>query len=735
MADPKKSPEIVTEQEIEAVVKNASFDTSTFLKLYNEWKVTKNSGTFAALRTMHENAGYNNKNNIFGAEQEMHEIAAIVQRFHDKKIQVTINTAQATAATAWAVNQTAWAPGVVGALGPSVEVLKPQELKAKLDTRLKAPISGPDLLADLEILREINDPVGRMYTINWIVGSMIKDGFEITNIWWKIDIISSDPKNQVKIQKAAELERALLTSIESKSISRAEVSQAILIWSGDKWATYVKTTAAWAQISTDGYTKFILESYNITWNSPQDILSKVQANKNIPPRERAYLYSSLQWWMKELDLTKTTQTYNTWVQAGIDLFSSQAYQAIAKVTGGSVPKTPEEAKKMAEQVAANPANATDASGKPISWLLGGILAIFGLGYSKSDGFSFWTGLKRAFIWVIAVVGGCAIGKEWKKELGFDLCDEAKKMMKDAFGKGKEAVNDGINAAKKTVKWDTNKKWSKDSSDSADAEPDSKKNKKNESLESKDLNASQKIAVSRVENDENIKKALEKATPWKSEYINFIHSQLSTIPIEKLITNDEKSIFAPWRLLDPSIQSKLWKLEPNTLKKILRVYLGSSARFSETSDDKDPGKKEKLAFLSELEKKWISSDKFASMDLKKLTTVLYTDWSNDNEKKIQESMNKIANYVIKYEWKDIPKDNLDIKIAEAEEGGFIVEVKIKDPKKINIAITQIKPLTIEFDDNGKLETWELSMHAMTELWARVKNITLTQEGNSIVLKNK
>lgn len=99
MADPKKSPEIVTEEELKPVLENKAFDSTTFLRLYSEWKTTKDQTTFASLRKMHEDAGYNNKNVIFGAEQEMHEIAAIVQRYQDGKIQITRNTANATANT------------------------------------------------------------------------------------------------------------------------------------------------------------------------------------------------------------------------------------------------------------------------------------------------------------------------------------------------------------------------------------------------------------------------------------------------------------------------------------------------------------------------------------------------------------------------------------------------------------------------------------------------------------
>ena len=91
----KKSTEIVTEQELSSTL--SKLDVDTFLKLYNEWKVTHDTSVFAALRSMHENAGYNNKNVIFGAEKEMHEIATIVQRYKDGRVTVTQSTATATA--------------------------------------------------------------------------------------------------------------------------------------------------------------------------------------------------------------------------------------------------------------------------------------------------------------------------------------------------------------------------------------------------------------------------------------------------------------------------------------------------------------------------------------------------------------------------------------------------------------------------------------------------------------
>lgn len=100
------SPEIVTQKEFEPVLSNNTFDAKKFLDLYSEWKHTHDTGTFAALRSMHQDAGYKNKNIIFGSESEMHEIATIVKNFLDKKTQITTTVTTETAAVAATNNST-----------------------------------------------------------------------------------------------------------------------------------------------------------------------------------------------------------------------------------------------------------------------------------------------------------------------------------------------------------------------------------------------------------------------------------------------------------------------------------------------------------------------------------------------------------------------------------------------------------------------------------------------------
>ena len=43
MADLRNSSESVTQKELEPVLNSSRFDSVTFLRLYNEWKVTKDA--------------------------------------------------------------------------------------------------------------------------------------------------------------------------------------------------------------------------------------------------------------------------------------------------------------------------------------------------------------------------------------------------------------------------------------------------------------------------------------------------------------------------------------------------------------------------------------------------------------------------------------------------------------------------------------------------------------------
>jgi hypothetical protein len=614
------------------------------------------------------------------------------------------------------------------------------KIKEELDSKLKSPATGADVLADCELVRDLKDPVARMYAVNWIVGNIIRSGFQVTLTWDKVDIVAINTKDIAQTAKAAELERALSSSLLSKSIGKSDIAQAILIGSGEKWAKYVQSTANGIPVTTEGYTQHLLEIYKITGKENKDKLRQVQNNKAIPSEEKAYLISSLSGGMTSVNISQTMQTYNQWVQAGTDLFMTDAYRAIARVTWGTVPATPVEARRQAEAILANPANAREADGKPISWLLGGILAVFWLGYSKAGWFSFWTWLKRAFIWVIAVVGGCAVGREWKKELGYDLCDEAMKMMKDTMWQWREAIAGAIGAAGAATTRQR-KPGSSSGADSADVPPERTPNKPSTTVETSNLTQPQSLASKSVLDNQDIKKSFEWQVQWAQEYLNFIHKELSTVSIDKLVTDDDKSIFSPSPVLDESIVSKLGKLSKIRLKKVLRVYLGSTANFAPVAPWTQPWLKEKEEFMKKMKEKWLNADAYKNKTLSDGVSALYNEApsrGNDTVRKSSEIVQKIHDYQLVVDGKVQKKDNLGITIEEYQENGidsYGAIVQIKDFKDIDPRITYIKPITIYFDKDGNLETqsitFETNIPPIVMVAARKSPVrTLKQEGNQI-----
>ncbi|MBP9779145.1 hypothetical protein KBD33_00810 [Candidatus Gracilibacteria bacterium] len=616
------------------------------------------------------------------------------------------------------------------------------KIKEELDSKLKSPATGADVLADCELVRELKDPVARMYAVNWIVGNIIRSGFQVTLTGDKVDIVAINTKDLVQTAKAAELERALSSSLSSKSIGQSDIAQAILIGSGEKWTKYVQSTANGIPVTTEGYTQHLLEIYKITGKENKDKLRQVQNNKAIPSEEKAYLISSLSGGMASINIAQTMQTYTQGVQVGTDLFMTDAYRAIARVTGGTIPATPVEARRQAEAILANPASAREADGKPISWLLGGILAIFGLGYSKAGGFSFWTGLKRAFIGVIAVVGGCAVGREWKKELGYDLCDEAMKMMKDTMGQGREALAGAIGAAGAALPRQI-KPGSSGPSDSADVPPERTPNKPSTPAETSNLTQSQSLASKSVLENQDIKKSFEGQTQGAQEYLNLIHKELSTVSMEKLVTDDDKSIFSPSPVLDESIVSKIGKLSKIRLKKVLRVYLGSTANFAPVAPGAQPGQKEKEEFMNKMKEKGLNADAFKNKTLSDGVSTLYNEaprGGNDTARKSSEILKKVHDYQLVVDGKVKSKENLGITIEEYQDNGvdsYGAIIQIKDFKDINPMITYIKPITIYFDKDGNLETQSITFETnispdVMAKFGKSPVRTLKQEGNQIHL---
>ena len=78
-------------------------------------------------------------------------------------------------------------------------------------------------------------------------------------------------------------------------------------------------------------------------------------------------------------------------------------------------------------------------------------------------------------------------------------------------------------------------------------------------------------------------------------------------MEKLMSDTDSSIFSPSPSIDPSIKAKLGTLNPITLKKVLRAYIGANVILS-TISGKQPGVVEKETFIKEkINQKGINAD--------------------------------------------------------------------------------------------------------------------------------
>lgn len=112
---------------------------------------------------------------------------------------------------------------------------------------------------------------------------------------------------------------------------------------------------------------------------------------------------------------------------------------------------------------------------------------------------------------------------------YGLVDEAKNAANKAGKKLKKSTNSDNDSSDKDTDTNSNKVASK---------------KPEEKTETAGLSPSQKIAAENVEKNEEIMTSLEGKTPALAHYINFIHKELSSVSLEKLLTNDTTSIFHP-----------------------------------------------------------------------------------------------------------------------------------------------------------------------------------------------
>lgn len=567
MSNPKNAAEIVTDKDLDVVLKNTSFDSATFLRLYSEWKVTKDPHTFASLRKMHEDAWYNNKAILpWNSEQEMHEIAAIVQRYQAERSKVVSNTATATANTA----STVW-HAVTESNGaiPDVNPEKIKSLKTALENEANSPLTPDGLTKILERLKEEKNPDNRAVITSYIWSKMNHGGYITTIINDSISVEHVTDKIG-----ATSLEKTLQAHISANILTLVDIQRAMIV-GPESFRKYLNTQRVNIRsATTDGYVAFIMDARGINLTRATTLEQKlriIQSSKATPD-EKAFLVSYMNGGLRTYNIAPELDRQIKMDAIGAEIKASPEFKKTEKVvevaSGGGVKSEKKKMEEAGEELTWN--SFLDNPMRAISkypWTSLGIViaSIWKFGFMKT---------------LLGLFGGA---------IGYKIVDE--------FG--------WIDAMKKWEKKETAKKGNspkKSASKSPVNVPDPK------TIDKSKMTDPQKAAVDKVEKDPqlttmiaSIRKA--QTTKWwvetadMADYIAFIHSDgMQKRKISEL-TNPQDfkfSIFSDEAFFDRANQNNL-----NTmmLKRIMRVYLWEPTSTDAPTSNQKKWEKEKMAFMA------------------------------------------------------------------------------------------------------------------------------------------
>ncbi len=586
------------------------------------------------------------------------------------------------------------------------EVLK--GLKNLLDNQVNAPVSIDTIKSEIDAISK-STWEERMMRVQALWSQLDHAGLIMTLTSGQHITLAEDrgthSRSREIPQLKSNLELLINNSIDAKLLKQEDFQASIL--KGTAWfSDFIKVQIDPKNATADAYYDYLIKLSGVVIETPENFgktISNINHSNKLDATQKAFLVSYQSDQYHGFDTTTVVNLIQKEINMGEQLKNSpeqkQVNATVDKVSQWWAQKEKEEIatnepkwELTMEKFMSNPMSAISRYPWTSLWLIVGSIMKFG--FSKT------------FMWIL----GIGIGTKIIWELGDTQL-------------GKQ-IRQPLEEAKNELLW-TNK------SDSNAESNKEKKVKSETKIDTKNLVSSEKQAIDKVSNDSDLKKTFENQNPGQAEYLNFIHSELSGIPLDKLINDSESSIFAPWQTLDPAITAKIWNLTPSILKKVLRVYLGSSAKFSDTQAWTNPGSKEKTAFTAELEKHSINKDKFATTALSDAVTALYAT-KNVEVANSPEIMKKIKGYELVYNGVSQSKDNLDIKIDEYEDGGYVAAVNIKDPKSFNKLADKRDPIKIDFDKDGKLETTTLAITGYKGVFSQTDNYALTQQGTQILV---
>lgn len=563
---------------------------------------------------------------------------------------------------------------------------------------------------------------------SYLLSKIDRAGFQyrFTARW--IELQASDTN---RAQKANEISLAIDTLIKTGILSLEELKNGV-IYTTPSFSSYVEnsrlsdgTPNTWAKMQD--YILFLTKKPATELTREERIILESQSaltKVKMPELIRSYQNLGQMGTVlaRDPELAKQTQALVQTVQPGVSPWSKDTppwkiqsgANTVAEKASDLVGKTAENIWDFTTGTLKAIGKAFDKS--PIGGMVVAVLALFA-GWKFLTG-DWWVGKMKAPGWVLALVA--AGGAAWvamARDMGYDVGEEVGKVRDKAGKKLKKSTNSDNDSSDKDTDTNTNKVAPK---------------KPEEKTETTGLSPSQKIAAENVEKNEEILTSLEGKTPALAQYINFIHKELSSVSLEKLVTNDTTSIFHPSPSLHADIKWKIGNLNPISLKKVLRAYLGADVKFA-TTGVSQPGKKEEERFTKKLSEKWLNIATYKKeTSLTELISILYT---NEAKKDYKEIKKKITSYIIEHDGKTLATDNLDLEVEEYDDDTFGLRVSIKDPKKLNSAVSKIEPMIIEFDKDGNLSDTEVQLKTNIPgaLWAPV--YSLKQEGSKIILTKK
>ncbi len=419
-------------------------------------------------------------------------------------------------------------------------------LKTELEKRIKEWLSPIELVEWLKYVSDnVKDEPTKQVAINIFLNRLSESYILLFEKDGKINVVQKDPKNTAT---AATYQNAIQSSLSAGHISRSNLQESMTMLTGQKWSDYARTIADPKTANAQWYAKYLADSYGL--DIEKKPISQIQTHKTMPATDKAWLLSYMNGQMNTLDIARVTSEYKENAKNLGEFINSDFYAVINKVTGGAT-LTPDQARQAAEAAARGWESGGD--GKSATWALGILAAVVGLGFKKGEGWSLWTSLKRIFMGGLAVgwvMLGCAAGREWKKELGMDVCEEAKKTFKD------------------TLK---DMRWTPDTPPAPAPAPTATP------TVTPTLTTTQDAAKKKLEGMDELKSKITSLsnTPKNApfdKYLEFTRS-LEGQKLSIFVTPSEQkhSIFSQENSLDPSIQVPS-NMDIADLKRVIRAYL-------------------------------------------------------------------------------------------------------------------------------------------------------------------